>query len=440
MTAAFPRPPRRGGRSDTVDDARAFVPLARLASLSETLAAQPLGPSPAFREELRARLLAEAGSPTAGGTTEITDTSDTADISDTSDTAPVVPLFAPSHRHPVLKGAAAGVALVLAGGGVAAAAAGDALPGDTLHPLKRFTESVRDAADLNRNEPSHVLREIDVRLSELERSSRLGAGTAATGVPTSRWPAMVTALSEVDGELGRLAPRDSDPTVREALLQRRQRLSAVLPTLTTRQQPAVQQLITRIDALTGQPGGGLSSSAPGLPAGDPPTVPGVALAVPGGVADVLVALRGNLTAATDETTPAASPRPTTHDRRVTASGTRSTHPRAATTRTNRTTSASGTGTARVRRTDSATPSSSAPLMRTVTVTVTTVTTRTTGGSASNVVGPTVTTAERVVTTTTGAATSAISRTVSTTTRTVTTRAAVAPVLPTTRLTDALGGS
>ncbi|MDQ1383654.1 MAG: hypothetical protein QOG65_1033, partial [Actinomycetota bacterium] len=49
MTVVFPRRPGRGGEADEARETEAFIPLARLATLSETLAAQPLGPSAAFR-------------------------------------------------------------------------------------------------------------------------------------------------------------------------------------------------------------------------------------------------------------------------------------------------------------------------------------------------------------------------------------------------------
>src|ERR1700712_4675047 len=126
MTAVFPRRPGRGGEAGEAREIEAFIPLARLATLSETLAAQPLGPSAAFREQLRARLLAEATTALAPSGTG----------SDTRGLA-AVRVMEPSQRHPALRGAAAGIALVLAGGGVAAAAAEHSLPGETLHPLKR---------------------------------------------------------------------------------------------------------------------------------------------------------------------------------------------------------------------------------------------------------------------------------------------------------------
>lgn len=427
MTLAFPRPP---GRDDISGDAGAFVPLARLAALSESLAAQPLGPSAAFRERLRADLLAEAASDAAGD--------------DAGTLAPVRALD-PPHRHPALRGAAAGIALVLAGGGVAAAAAEHSLPGDTLHPLKRFTETVRTAADPHRDAPSHVLGEIDVRLSELERSSRLGAGAASTGIPLDRWPAMQATLSEVESDLARLEARESDPAVREALAQRRQRLVGVLPALTAQQQPAVEHLVAVIDAMTLQPGvgGTLSMPAP-VPGQLGPLDPALA----GGVDDVLTSMRR------DQVTAAAVAAGTRSAGRPVATSNHANQPA-----TRRTTAARGTRTkttgtrtksraARGRAADGRVTSvraatataaarsskSVARTVRTVTVTITTVksvTTQTPGTSPVGATGP-ASTSLPTVTTGLGSTTSTTSQTVSTTTRTVSTS-----VLPPSGTTSAL---
>ncbi len=426
MTAVFPRPP---GRDAATRDLEAFIPLARLATLSETLAAQPLGPSAAFRSELRTRLLAEHAARSAGNATD-----------EPADPAPVSEL-APTHRHRALRASAAGVALVLAGGGVAAAAAGDSLPGDTLHPLKRFTESVRAAIDPHRDQPSHVLREIDVRLSELRRSSRPALGATPRGVALERWPAMLSALSEVKAELDRLAPRAADPTVRAALLERRQRLADIIPTLTAAQQPAVQRLIAQIDAMTGSPAAGGLLPLPGVGAAAPP------VAVARAIDDVLAALRTDATAVagvpapqapdgrtgTPTSSSAASPDPDADA----AGATNSTGALAVSSARSGSSSAPLSGSASSPRSTAAgrtvvrQAARTAPMVRTVTVTVTTVTTRTADGVATTRVGPTT----RTVTTTAGVVGQAVGRTVSTTTRTVVTDA-IGSTLPGSPLTSA----
>ncbi|MDQ1672335.1 MAG: hypothetical protein QOC98_897 [Frankiaceae bacterium] len=429
MTVVFPRRPGRGGEADEARETEAFIPLARLATLSETLAAQPLGPSAAFREQLRARLLAEATAtlaPSAPG-------------SDTRGLA-AVRVLEPSRRRPALRGAAAGLALVLAGGGVAAAAAEHSLPGETLHPLKRFTESVRLAADPHRNSPSRVLREIDVRLTELEQSSRLGTGAAPTGVPFDRWPAMEAALADVESDLGRLAPRASDPAVRDALAQQRQLLVSVLPTLPAQQQPAVQRLVAMIDAMVlqpgtvppgaGQPGTGGVLSLPTPVSGSPgPAIARgagatIGSAVPGATS---AARPGNRSAASTHRTARSASSGTTAGRSTRVVATRT---RAATVDAG-TSSRTGTSATASRR---VTTSRGAPLRKTVTVTVTTVTTRVTGPasrpSSQAPSGPASTTLPSAG----GSATSGVSRTVSTTTRTVSTTVETAQ-----QLTKPLGG-
>src|SRR3954453_6741501 len=172
MTAMLPH------RSSGPPDENLFGPVARLSSLATELAEIPLGPRPAFRAELRARLIEEAGRSRVEQPAVLLD----APFEDEAGR--------PGRGRYGRRAAAVGLALALAGGGVAAAAE-RSLPGETLYPVKRLGQSVRLALDPGSGVgPSvHLL---SARISEAERTVAIDPA----GRNTDRWRAVDSALGD----------------------------------------------------------------------------------------------------------------------------------------------------------------------------------------------------------------------------------------------------
>jgi hypothetical protein len=230
MTAMLPQ----RSSDDPVRESSPFEPVARLGSLSAGLAALPLGPRPDFRSELRGRLLAEAARATPRVPSEPMTSSDRAP-------GPVV-----ARRRSRLgrRATAVGLAVALAGGGIAAAAAGHSLPGQPLYPAKRLGQAVQLALDPSSG-PGPSLRLVSDRISDAERT--LAADPA--GADAQRWRAVDAALDEADRTLVGLSGAQPATELRPALTEARTRLERLLAAVPATHRAAVQRLLDTLDGL-----------------------------------------------------------------------------------------------------------------------------------------------------------------------------------------------
>lgn len=256
MTAIVPGPqPSR---------AEVFASVSSLAALGRELATRPLGPRPAFREELRRRLLEEAAelpSP-ARGLLAVPSPSTAEQRADERATTPDRGVA--GRPRPIRTLAAAGAALVVLGTGLTVAAAGAALPGEVLYPVKRVGEQVRTTLDPTGTPSRDAARTVASRLGELEALNGSGAPPSA-----ARWSAMETALADADAAVAATAASVPAPVLADALAPARQRLVALLPGLSDAQRPAVLRLLAAIDAVGSEgvvvTGGTARADGPGRP-------------------------------------------------------------------------------------------------------------------------------------------------------------------------------
>ncbi|HSP36383.1 MAG TPA: hypothetical protein VLR26_01370 [Frankiaceae bacterium] len=230
MTSLLPRRPSPHLPSDGTAPVGLFGPVTQLSAFARELAELPLGPRGAFREQLRATLVAEAAHRLGEAGASRPTASDVADA---------------RHRRSkhARRAAAAGLAVALVGGGVAAASAGS-LPGAPLYPIKKFEQSVRVALDPTSG-VGPAVQLVSARVTEAERTVSADPG----GTDIERWDALDTSLAGADRTLVQLMGSAPPAELSSSLSPVRERVQRLLSTVPEAHRPVVQQLLDTIDGL-----------------------------------------------------------------------------------------------------------------------------------------------------------------------------------------------
>jgi hypothetical protein len=230
-----------------------FAPVSGLAALAAELAELPIGPSESFRDRLRSDLLDEA-TRRADARFGAASSSTPADLRDP------IPRSGPAGRRLGRRLAAAGVVAALTAGGVSAAAAGHAIPGDALYPMKRFGESVRTTLDPGAGS-GPALHLLSTRIGEVESIAAMDP----TGAQPERWTGADAALRDANAALTSAIALEPPAGLRPDLTSSRARLARLLLTVPEAHRPGVQTLLDEIDGLPGAFSAG--ADFPALPYG-----------------------------------------------------------------------------------------------------------------------------------------------------------------------------
>ena len=191
--------------------------VAELVALTAALAAVPLKPAPAFKETLRAHLMAEAASIAAAGPVA------------PAPPAPRPPLKTMLH-HPAMQVATGGLAAVVAATGVVVGTS-RSLPGDALYGLKRTVEGWQvGLAGGPAAEANALLEQARTRLDEVQALLKRGDLAAVDRALAALQDELRSATSRLlraaaDGS------REAYDALQAAVVDISGRLTALLPSL-----------------------------------------------------------------------------------------------------------------------------------------------------------------------------------------------------------------